>query len=144
MPVRNAGASALATAIGQGAMLRLKDLSLTNASIGDDGMVALAPAVRRLPALESLSVAGNAFSDDGLAALVAPSLPAGAPPPLPTGPLATLKSLDLSDTDITDFGCDKLNDALNDGVLPALDRLDLDGTNSSEAAQDRVQERLNR
>ena len=85
-------------------------------------MVALAPALRRLPALENLDLMGNPFGDKGLAALVAPPLPAGAPPP-PTGGLEKLTWIDLCDTQITDAGCAALVTALVNGVLPALKKL---------------------
>jgi len=77
--------------------------------------VALAPALRRLPALESLDLNGNRLGDEGLAALVAP--------PPPTGGLAKLKRLDLSWTQITDAGCATLAAALDSGALPALEQL---------------------
>jgi len=63
--------------------------------------VALAPALRRLPALEGLYLDFNPFGDEGLAALVAPPLPAPGPLPPPTGGLAKLKWLDLSWTSYT-------------------------------------------
>ena len=88
----DAGASALAAALGQGALPRLKSLALDSAAIGDAGLVALAPALRRRPALEWLGLYGNPFGDEGLAALVAPPPAAGAPPPT-TGGLAQLKVL---------------------------------------------------
>jgi hypothetical protein len=132
--VGDAGASALAAALGQGALPRLKDLWLSNAAIGDAGLVALAPAVRRRPALEWLGLNGNPFGDEGLAALVAPPPPAGAPPPT-TGGLAKLKWLDLNRTQITDAGCATLAAALDSGALPALKRLDLDGIPASAAAK---------
>tara|TARA_B100000795_G_scaffold237498_1_gene198131 strand:- start:140 stop:283 length:144 start_codon:yes stop_codon:yes gene_type:complete len=47
--------------------------------------VALAPALRRLPALERLDLTNNLFGDEGLAALVAPLLPTGAPSPPAAG-----------------------------------------------------------
>ena len=43
MPVGDAGASALAAALGRGALPRLKELYLNRAAIGDAGLVALAP-----------------------------------------------------------------------------------------------------
>ena len=132
--VGDAGASALAAALGQGALPRLKDLWLSNAAIGDAGLVALAPAVRRRPALEWLGLNGNPFGDEGLAALVAPPPPAGAPRPT-TGGLAQLKWLDLNRTQITDAGCATLAAALDSGALPALKRLDLDGIPASAAAK---------
>ena len=134
MRVGDAGASALAAALGRGALPRLKDLWLYNAAIGDAGLVALAPALRRRPALERLRLMGNLFSDEGLAALVAPPPPpAGAPPP-PTGVLAKLKELNLSSTQITDAGCAALAAALGSGALPALDNLNLCDTRLASAA----------
>ena len=55
MHVGDAGASVLAAALGRGALPRLKTLSVSNAAIGDAALVALAPALRRLPALERLT-----------------------------------------------------------------------------------------
>ena len=91
--------------------------------------MALAPALRWLPALENLSLMNNPFGDEGLAALVAPPPPAGAPPPPagapppPTGGLKKLKVLNLSRTQITDAGCAALVAALDSGALPALETL---------------------
>ena len=48
--VGDAGASALAAALGRGALPRLKTLYLYSTAIGDAGLVALAPALRRRPA----------------------------------------------------------------------------------------------
>ena len=61
--------------------------------------------------------------------------PAGAPPPTTTGGLATLKVLDLNDTQITDAGCATLTAALNSGALPALEGLYLEGIPASAAAK---------
>ena len=133
--VGDAGASALAAALGKGALPRLKTLELYNAAIGDAGLVALAPALRRLPALERLYLADDPFGNEGLAALVAPSPPAGAPPPT-TGGLAKLTALDLGHTQITDDGCDALAAALASGALPALVTLYLGGTPASATAID--------
>ena len=129
----DAGASALAAALDRGALPRLKVLYLVKAGIGDAALVALAPALRRRPALEQLSLFGNPFCDEGLAALVAPPPPAGAPPPT-TGGLAKLKYLNLIDTRISDAGCATLAAALNSDALPALKRLNLHGTPASAAA----------
>ena len=133
----DAGASALAAALGQGALPRLQRLALHNATIGDAGLVALAPALRRLPALEYLGLCGNPLSDEGLAALVASPPPAGAPPPT-TGGLAKLKWLDLDRTQITDASCATLAAALGSGALPALEELYLHGIPASAAAKDAV------
>ena len=131
--VGDAGASALAAALGRGALPRLKFLYLGNTAIGDAGLVALAPALRRRPALEGLSLAGNPLGDEGLAALVAPPSPAGAPTPT-TGGLAKLKVLYLYHTQITDAGCATLAAALDSGALPALEHLYLDDIPASAAA----------
>ena len=131
--VGDAGASALAAALGHGALLRLRTLDLSNTAIGDAGLVALAPALRRLPALEWLSLYDSPLGDEGLAALVAPPSPAGAPPTT-TGGLAKLKFFNLSRTQITDAGCGTLAAALDSGALPALKDLFLDDTLASPAA----------
>jgi hypothetical protein len=138
MQVGDAGASALAAALEQGALPRLKSLILNSAAIGDAGLVALAPALRRRPALEVLGLDGNPIGDEGLAALVAPP-PAGAPPP-PTGGLTKLKGLGLSYTQITDAGCATLAAALDSGALPALEHLFLDDVPASAAAKAAVYE----
>jgi hypothetical protein len=129
--VGDAGASALAAALGRGAMPRLKCLVLARTAIGDAGLLALAPALRRRPALEYLVLRGNRFSVVGLAALVAPPPPAGAPPTTTAGGLAKLKELGLSSTQITDAGCATLAAALDSGALPALVRLYLGGIPAS-------------
>ena len=129
MHVGDAGASALAAALVRGALPRLKILALISAAIGAAALVALAPALRRLPALEDLDLEGNPIGDEGLAALVAPPLPAGAPPP-PTGGLKKLTFIDLGATQITDAA---LVTALVSGVLPALTDLCL-GKNPDRAA----------
>ena len=139
MHVGDAGASALAAALGQGALPRLKDIELDNAAIGDAGLVALAPALRRLPALEELGLYNNPYGDDGVAALVAPPPPTGAPLP-PTGGLKKLKTLDLSDTQVTDAGCATLAAALKSGALPALEFLLLFYIPASDAAKAAVYE----
>jgi len=132
--VGDAGASALAAALGQGALPRLKSLDLGNTTIGNTGLVALAPALRRLPALERLDLYNNPFGDEGLAALVAPPPPAGAPPTTTRG-LMKLQLLYLSCTQITDAGCATLAGALDSGALPALERLFLWDIPASAAAK---------
>ena len=129
--VGDAGASALAAALGRGALPRLKRLELARTAIGDAGLVALAPVLRRRPALKSLDLHCNAFGDEGLAALVAPppaadapAAAAGAPPP-PTGALTNLECLALDLTKVSDAGYATLAAALDGGALPALDTLSL-------------------
>jgi hypothetical protein len=139
MHVGDAGASELAAALGRGALPRLEFLGLIDAAIGDTGLVALASALRQRPALDGLNLAGNPFGDEGLAALVAPPLPAGALPP-PAGGLAKLETLYLMRTQITDAGCAALASALESGALPALKgMIHLGGIPASAAAQAAVQ-----
>ena len=106
--------------------------------MGDAGLVALAPALRRRPALTSLTLTGNPFGDKGLAALVAPPQPAAGALP----PLAKLMLLDLDDTQVSDAGCAALSSALNSGTLPDLVHLDLKGIPASPAAKSAVHEAL--
>jgi len=130
--VGDTGASVLAAALDRGALPRLKHLALRNAAIGDTGLVALAPALRRRLALELLSLGGNPFGDEGLAALVAP--PADAPPPQAEA-LARLWELHLISTQITDDGCAHLASWLRSGALPALELLELHGIPASDVAR---------
>ena len=125
MHVGDAGASALAAALGRGALPRLKTLALANAAITDAGLVALAPALRRRPALEHIGLMGNPLGEEGIIALVAPPPPAGALSP-PTGGLAKLKLLGLDGcAQVSDAGCAALAVALNSGALPALETITL-------------------
>ena len=119
-----AGASAFAAALGRGALPRLKDLTLFDAAIGDAELVALAPALRRQPALERLILIDNPFGDEGLAALVAPPPPARTPP-RPAGALKKLQELNFGGTGVSNGGCAALAAALDSGALPALHTLEL-------------------
>ena len=132
--VGDAGASALAAALGRGALPRLKHLFLRSTALGDAGLVALAPALRRRPALVELGLGASPLGNEGLAALVAPPQPAGAPPPT-TGGLAKLKVLGLGHTQITDAGCATLAAALESDALPALEHLWLNGIRASATAK---------
>jgi len=120
---------------------RLETLFLDSAAIGDAGLAALAPALRRRPALEDLFLCGNPFGDEGLATLVAPPPPpAGTPPP--AGGLKKLKKLDLDGTEITDAGCATLAAALASGALPALEDLYFHEIPASFAAMEAVDKAL--
>ena len=137
--VGDACASTLAAALDRGALQRLQTLQLDKATaIGDAGLVALAPALRRRPALAILSLDHNPFGDEGLAALVAPP-PLDAPPPQAEA-LAELRVLGLDATQITDDGCAHLASRLRSGALPALQSLTLYGIPASEAARAAVYE----
>ena len=129
----DAGASALAAALDRGALPWLESLFLTRAAIGDAGLAALAPALRRRPALGALYLSGNPFGDEGLAALVAPPPPAGTPPP-PAGGLKKLVVLDFSYTKVNDAGCATLVAALDSRALPALEEIELEGIPASVEA----------
>ena len=142
MHVGDAGAAALAAALDRGALPRLQILYLTDGpvrlhrtAIGDAALAALAPALRRRPALESLYLGGNPFGDEGLAALVAPPPPPAGTPPPPAGGLKKLKVLDLRHTQVSDIGCATLATARDSGALPALEELKLDGTRASFSAR---------
>jgi hypothetical protein len=141
MHAGDAGASALAAALDRGALPRLDGLGLSGAGIGDAALAALAPALRRRPVLKVLYLYGNPFGDEGLAALVAPPPPAGAPP-LPTEGLRKLRRLNLTDTQVSDAGCAALAAALGSGALPALHTLKLDHIPASAAAIDAVRAAL--
>ena len=144
MHVGDAGASAIAAALDRGALPRLKVLTLVDAAVSDAALAALAPALRRRPALEYLYLGANPLGDEGLAALVAPTPPAGTPPP-PAGGLKKLKHLDLGYTQVSNVGCATLVAALDRGALPALDEnLDLEGIPASEAAKEAVDAALER
>jgi len=122
-------------ALGRGALPRLQCLWLHNATIGDAGLVALAPALRRLPALELISLYGNPFGDEGLAALVAPPPPPEGALPPPTKVLAKLKALYLGYTQINDAGCAALAAALDSGAFPALEVVYMNGIPASAAEE---------
>ena len=141
MHVGDAGASALAAALGRGALPRLERLALTQAAIGDAGLVALAPALRRLPALVDLSLSENPFGDEGLTALLAPPPPAGALSP-PTGVLKKLKELILHDTQVADAGCAALAAAFDRSALPSLEVLDLGHIPASAAVTAALKARI--
>ena len=132
--VGDVGASALTAALGRGALPRLEILTLTNTGISDAGLVTLAPALRRLPGLQALFLSSNPVGDEGLAALVAPSSPAGALSP-PTGGLKKLQLITLRNSKVSDAGCAALVAALDSGRLPALKEIDLSGSPISAASE---------
>jgi len=145
MHVGDDGASALAAALGRGAMPRLKSLVLRGTRIGDAGVVALAPALRRLPALEHLDLCYNSFGDEGLAALAAPPAAAGALRPPAGDVLTRLKKLEVGGNmgaGITDAGCATLAEAIDSGILPVLEEVLLKHIRASDASRAAVQDAL--
>ena len=142
MHVGDAGASAVAAALERGALPRLEGLSLTECAIGDAALAALAPALRRRPALKVLYILDTPIGDEGLAALVAPPPPAAGTPP--AGGLVKLEELYLYEPQISDAGCATLVAAIDSGTLPTLEDLDLDGTPARAAAIEAVSEAMAR
>ena len=69
--ISDRGAKALAAAFAEGAMPKLKELSLNNTQIGDEGAVALAAAFAEgaMPKLKKLDLACNQIGDEGAVAL---------------------------------------------------------------------------
>ena len=111
-----AGAEALAAALGRGAMPRLESLNLSGNPIGSQGVTELAAPLRKLPALNVLTLGFCDIGDDGVASLVAN---------LGKDDFKALKVLQLYDNKITDAGWAKLLTALDSGALPALKEVSL-------------------
>ena len=114
--VSNAGASALAAALGRGALPRLGTLCLSNATNGGTGLVTLAPVLSVLPALKQLSLRDCTAGPDGVQRLMA-GLDAGA--------LPALIYLCFFSTHVGDAGASALAAALGRGALPRLKILGL-------------------
>ena len=81
--IGDAGITALATAVGNGALPALEQLELTSNQIGDVGLSALASACASgaLPQLEKLYLYGNRIGDDGISATVEGTEAVGPPHP---------------------------------------------------------------
>ena len=122
-------ASALGTALARAAFPNLKRIRLARSGIGDAGLVALAPALRRRPALCEIDLDDNPLGDAGVAALVGPG----------TGSLDALRTLSIRHTEITDVGCAALEAALDSGALSRLEFLCTNRlTRASPAALERI------
>ena len=89
---------------------------LARNGIGDEGMKALAPALRKLRSLRMLFLSHNPLGDTGIEHLIGddPFLPAAQEPPL------TLTHLYLDCTRITNMACKTLKAAIDSGRLPEL------------------------
>ena len=94
----------------------LDDLCIGGNLFGDEGVVALAAPLRKLPALKSLILWGCDFGDEGIAALVTD---------LETDELQVLSHLNLEENNLSDVGCATLASALEGGKLPRLTFLEL-------------------
>jgi len=97
------GAETLAAALGRGAMPNLKGLYLTGSPFGNQGVIALAGPVRKLPLLEQLYLGSCQIGDEGMASLFAD---------LKKGEFKALVSLDLDSNEFTDEGIASLDEAL--------------------------------
>ena len=111
----SAGAAALATVLGRGALSTLEVLMLGRNDIGDQGLCALAPPLRRMQALRELYLYSNKIGDEGVAALLAN---------LGQAQLQQLETLNLARNLINDAGCTSLIAAL-DRALPPLESLSI-------------------
>jgi len=112
-----AGSEALAGALSKGAVPKLEYLDLSNNhGIGSDGVTALVPVLRQLPALRRLGLDGCSIGNEGVASLVAD---------LGNDDFKALEDLDLGWDGITDAGCATLVSAINNGALPRLRNLSL-------------------
>eukprot|EP00964_Phaeocystis_antarctica_P015009 scaffold8283_cov69-Phaeocystis_antarctica.AAC.1 len=156
------GVQRLAEGLGAGALPAVTVLVISFMHVGDAGASALAAALGRgaMPRLKFLQLSDVSIGDAGLVAL-APALrrlpalegiylvddplgdeglaalvapPPAGAPPPPGGVLPKLKRLDLNGTQITDAGCAALAAALDSGALPALGYLYLYGIPASAAA----------
>ena len=125
----NTVAQAYGAALDRGAFPKLKHVRLTRSGIGDAGLVALAPALRRRRALREIDLDDNPLGDAGIAALVGPG----------PGSLAALDTLTIRHTAITDAGCAALENALNSGALSQLQYLRAEPLpRASPVAQERI------
>jgi len=106
-----AGAEALATVLQSGALPRLIALGVNAASIGSQGLTALAAPLRKLPGLLSLSLTLCEIGDEGVASLVGN---------LGKDDFKALNQLHLTGNLITDTGMTKLAGAIDAGGMPKL------------------------
>ena len=132
-----AGPIALAYALANGALPRLRTLDLSDNRIGEAGVRALADAVAdhvALDRLEALSLARNRIDDAALVALSA------ALDPWSAGklPLPALAHLDLQRNRIGDAGVAALCDALGKGALEQISALELHHNQCGEQAVARL------
>ena len=133
--IGDTGLSALATAVGNGALPLLTYLDLENNQIGDAGLASFAAALGSgaLPLLENLTLGYNNIGDDGLIALAEA---------LGNGSLPSLMYLYLSNNNIGDTGLSALATAVGNGTLPECITIPLDGNPASAESRQLVQNAL--
>ena len=113
--------AAAASLFMSGAMSNLKKLEMILVPLGDAELASLAPALARLPALETLELEGNGFGDEGLHALTCAGFDGG---------FASLVSLDFVGNAITTRGCRRFMSALaTRSLFPALREVDVSHNN---------------
>lgn len=117
-----AGAQTLAAIIAGGHTAHVSGLYLSMNNLGDDGMQALAPALRHLPSLVFLHLSANNIREAGAAALANAAT---------DGALSQLQSLHLNDNSIGDGGMQAVSAAIAGGgkVLSQLHYLSLQRNN---------------
>jgi len=112
------GAESLAAALRRGAMPKLAALYIDGNPIGNQGVAALAEPLRKLPALQRLSLDWCGIGDEGVTSLVAD---------LGKDDFQVLEFLDLAKYDsknlLTDKAFATLASALNEGSMPKLTEL---------------------
>jgi len=108
----------LATCLTTSKLPALKTLHLEECrtSMGDEGLGALAPALRKLSRLQHLYLADNLIGDRGMALLLAEPM---------EGVLPILSFLRLSDNMLTNACLPHLELILCGGALPAITKIDL-------------------
>ena len=106
-----AGAEALATALGRGAMPKLDHLDLNYNPIGNQGLDALVMPLRKLPALKKMMLVHCDIGDDGVASLVAN---------LGNNDFKELTELWLDCNNISYGGLNSVHAAVEHGMMPAL------------------------
>ena len=127
-----AGAEALAAALGRGAMPKLESLFFGDNPIGNQGAATLAAPLRKLPALENLSLSLCEIGDEGVASLFAD---------LGKDDFKKLEQLNLEGNKITDIGCATLVKVIDSGRLPSLKELYLGDNSATDAALQAVDDR---
>ena len=130
-----AGAEALAAALGRGAMPKLEQMFFgNNPQLGNQGIAVMAPALRKCPALMTLSCWAAGIDDEGVVSLV---------DNLGKDDFKTLEELDLDYNDVTDVGCAKLVSAIKARAMPCLRRVYLEENDMvSEEAYEALQDAL--